>query len=166
MPSQTATGKIYDSGESAGHLARAQQIAGWGEFAERLAQAKQARKLRGIGLATYVEACGNNGPETAKVRLETDGRVTVLIGSQSTGQGHHTAYAQIVGEHLLVPPERVHVIQGDTDVIPTGAGTGGSSSIPCGGVAVAHASKTLAQNLKELAADALETSVADLEIAE
>ena len=133
MPYQTATGKSYDSGDFAAHLARAQKLADWPGFLRRLAQSKKAGRLRGIGLATYVEACGNNGPETATVRLERDGSVTVLIGSQSTGQGHATAYAQLVAEHLRLPPDRVAVVQGDTDRIASGVGTGGSSSITCGG---------------------------------
>jgi aerobic carbon-monoxide dehydrogenase large subunit len=92
--------------------------------------------------------------------------ITALIGSQSTGQGHHTAYAQLVAEHLDLPPDRVRVIQGDTDLIARGAGTGGSSSIPCGGVAVAGAARKLADNLKTIAGDALEASIADLEMAD
>ncbi len=107
-------------------------------------------------MATYIEACGNNGPETANVQLDRDGGLTVLIGSQSTGQGHATSYAQLVAERLDLPPERVRVLQGDTDAIATGAGTGGSSSIPVGGVSVDRAAKTLAEQLKQLAADALE----------
>ena len=165
MPYRTSTGKTYDSGEFAGHLAQAQETADWKGFNKRLAQSKKARKLRGIGFATYIEACGNNGPEPAIVRLEQDGLVTVLIGSQSTGQGHHTAYAQLIADHLDVPPEQVHVVQGDTDLIATGLGTGGSSSIPCGGASVSGAAKKLAANLKALAADVLEASPADLEIA-
>jgi aerobic carbon-monoxide dehydrogenase large subunit len=165
MPYKTATGKLYDSGEFAAHMMRAQNVSDWAHFKTRLSHSKQAHKLRGIGLATYIEACGNNGPETAKVRLDPDGIVTVLIGSQSTGQGHHTAYAQIVADYLDVGPERVRVIQGDTDLIATGLGTGGSSSIPCGGASLASASKKLADTLKELAADTLEASTADLEIA-
>ncbi|NVO15653.1 MAG: xanthine dehydrogenase family protein molybdopterin-binding subunit [Rhodoplanes sp.] len=166
MPYTTATGKTYDSGAFAVHMARAQEIADWSGFPHRAATAHRHGRLRGIGLATYVEACGGNGPETATLRLDRDGTVTVLIGSQSTGQGHHTAYAQIVAEHLGLPPERVHIVQGDTDRIATGAGTGGSSSIPCGGVAVDGASKKLAEVVKELAADLLETATADIEIAD
>jgi carbon-monoxide dehydrogenase large subunit len=122
--------------------------------------------LRGIGLATYIEACGGNAPEHAALILEPDGTVTLRIGTQTTGQGHHTAYAQLVAEHLDIPPERVRVIQGDTDAIATGAGTGGSSSIPCGGASVAGAARKLAQNLKNAAADVLEASAADLELAD
>jgi aerobic carbon-monoxide dehydrogenase large subunit len=166
MPYTTPTGKTYDSGEFAGHMARAQEIADWSGINKRVGQSKKARRLRGIGLATYIEACGNNGPERAVVRLEKDGAITVLIGSQSTGQGHHTAYAQLIAEHLDVPPDRVNVIQGDTDLIRSGVGTGGSSSIPCGGASVAGAARKLADNLKSIAADALEAAKSDLEIAD
>jgi carbon-monoxide dehydrogenase large subunit len=166
MPYRTPTGKNYDSGEFAGHLARAQELAGWTSFKKRFAQSKKAGKLRGIGLATYIEACGGNGPETAVVALDPDGGVTVLIGSQSTGQGHQTAYAQIVAQHLGLSPERVRVVQGDTDAIASGVGTGGSSSIPVGGASLESAAKTLADKLKKLAGDALEASPGDLEIAD
>jgi carbon-monoxide dehydrogenase large subunit len=165
MPYTTATGKTYDSGDFAGHLLHAQQSADWKGFERRLAQSRKGGRLRGIGVATYIEACGNNGPDTAHVRLDDDGGVTVLAGSQSTGQGHATAYAQIIADHLDLPPERVRVIQGDTDLIATGTGTGGSSSIPCGGASVAGAATKLAASLKELAADALEVAASDLEIA-
>jgi carbon-monoxide dehydrogenase large subunit len=166
LPYTTPTGKVYDSGDFAGCMARAQELADWDGFGKRAAAAKRAGKLRGIGIASYIEACGNNGPETANVRLDRDGGVTVLIGSQSTGQGHATSYAQLVAERLDLPPERVRVVQGDTDLIATGAGTGGSSSIPVGGVAVDRASKTLAERLKQLAADALEAAATDMEIAD
>ena len=166
LPYTTPTGKIYNSGDFAGCMTRAQEIADWDGFKKRAAASKRAGKLRGIGIATYVEACGNNGPETANVRLDRDGGVTVLIGSQSTGQGHATSYAQLVAERLDLPPGRVRVVQGDTDLIATGAGTGGSSSIPVGGVSVDRAAKTLGEQLKQLAADALEAAPTDMEIAD
>ena len=166
MPYTTPTGKIYDSGDFAGQMTRAQELADWKSFSKRRTQSKRAGRLRGLGLATYVEACGGNGPETAVVRIDPDGGATVLIGTQSTGQGHATAYAQLAADNLDLPPEKVRVIQGDTDRIKTGGGTGGSSSIPVGGVSVERAGKKLADRLKELAAEALEASVGDLEIAE
>jgi aerobic carbon-monoxide dehydrogenase large subunit len=166
MPYSTATGKTYDSGDFAAHLARAQELGDWAGFRKRAAEAKRRGLLRGIGVSTYIEACGSNGPETAKLRLESDGGVTVLIGSQSTGQGHDTSYAQLVAEHLGLPPERVRTIQGDTDLVASGVGTGGSSSIPCGGASLAGAATKLAENLKRLAADALEASANDLEFAD
>jgi carbon-monoxide dehydrogenase large subunit len=165
MPYTTPMDKVYDSGEFAAHMARAQEVGDWDGFRKRHADSRKAKKLRGIGLATYIEACGGAGPQLARVNLEGDGSVKVVIGSQSTGQGHQTAYAQLVAEHLDLPPDRVTVIQGDTDSIPTGFGTGGSSSIPAGGASVSGASKKLADNLKKLAADMLETGTSDLEIA-
>ena len=166
LPYTTPTGKVYDSGDFAGTLARAQEVVEWDGFNKRAAQSRRAGWLRGIGIATYIEACGNNGPETATLTLDRDGGVTLLIGSQSTGQGHATSYAQLIAERLDLPPERVRVVQGDTDRIKSGAGTGGSSSIPVGGVSVDRAATTLAGQLKEIAADALEASAGDLEIAD
>jgi aerobic carbon-monoxide dehydrogenase large subunit len=165
MPYHSATGQNYDSGNFAAHLKRAQELADWSGFPKRLRASNKAGRLRGIGLSTYIEACGNAGSETATLRLEPDGSVTLLIGSQSTGQGHATAFAQIVADHLGLPTERVNMVQGDTDRIKSGLGTGGSSSIPCGGASLARAAEKLAHNLKRLAAEALEASAEDLEIA-
>jgi aerobic carbon-monoxide dehydrogenase large subunit len=166
MPHTTATGKTYDSGDFVSHLTRAQEMSNWKNFAERLRHSRSSGRLRGIGIATYVEACGNNGPDKAHIRLDQDGGVTVLSGTQSTGQGHATAYAQIVADRLGLSPERVRVLQGDTDLISTGTGTGGSSSIPCGGASLAGAADTLACKMKETAAEALEAASGDLEIVE
>lgn len=164
LPYKTATGKIYDSGDFAAHLKRAMEIAEWKEFGKRAKAAKKQGLIRGIGLASYVEICGVMGEETANVRLDPNGDVTVLIGTQSSGQGHQTAYAQIVAEQFGLPPERVHIRQGDTDEIVTGLGTGGSASIPTGGVCVERAAGELGKKLKEFAAQALEASAGDLEI--
>jgi aerobic carbon-monoxide dehydrogenase large subunit len=166
MPYTTPTDKIYDSGEFAAHMARAQDVGDWKGFRKRWGQARRRNKLRGIGLATYIEVCGGAGPQLAVVRLERDGNAKVVIGSQSTGQGHQTAYAQLIAEHLDLPPDRVTVVQGDTDSIASGFGTGGSSSIPAGGASVSVAAKKLADNLKRLAADALEAGPSDLEMAD
>src|SRR5262249_61627427 len=123
-----------------------------------------AGRPRGIGISTCVEACGNNGPDGARVELDADGGVTVFAGSQSTGQGHATAYAQIVADRLGLPPSRVRVVQGDTDRIPSGTGPGGSSSIPCGGASVAGGATKLADKLKGLAAAAVQAAASELEI--
>ena len=164
LPYKTATGKVYDSGDFAAHMKRAMEVANWKEFPKRAKLAKKAGLVRGIGMASYVEICGTMGDETANVRLDPNGDVTILIGTQSSGQGHQTAYAQIVAEQFGLPPERVHIHQGDTDEIKTGLGTGGSASIPTGGVSVQRATQDLGNKLKELAAEAMETSAGDLEI--
>jgi carbon-monoxide dehydrogenase large subunit len=166
MPYTTATGKVYDSGDFAAHMKRAMEVGDWKDFPKRAKAAKKCGLVRGIGLATYVEVCGTMGEETANVALDRNGDVTILIGTQSSGQGHQTAYAQLIADQLGLAPERVHIIQGDTDTVATGLGTGGSASIPSGGVSVDRAARKLGANLKEIAADALEASAADLEISE
>ena len=130
MPYKTATGKVYDSGDFTAHMKRAMEIANWKEFPKRAKAAKKANLVRGIGMACYVEVCGTMGEETANVALDPNGDVTILIGTQSSGQGHQTAYAQLVAEQFGLPPERVHILQGDTDKIATGLGTGGSAFDP------------------------------------
>src|SRR5437764_9873534 len=148
-------------------MKRAMEIAGWKEFSKRAKAAKKQGLVRGIGLASYVEVCGSMGAdETAKVALDPNGDVSILIGTQSSGQGHQTAYAQLIAEQFGLPPERVHILQGDTDKIATGLGTGGSASIPTGGVSVQRAAHDLGGKLKEIAAEALETSAGDLEISD
>jgi carbon-monoxide dehydrogenase large subunit len=164
MPYKTATGKVYDSGDFTAHMKRAMEIAQWKEFPKRAKAAKKQGLVRGIGFASYVEVCGTMGEETAEVRLDPNGDVSILIGTQSSGQGHQTAYAQLVAEQFGLAPARVHIFQGDTDQIATGLGTGGSASIPTGGVSVERATRQLGVNLREIAAEALETSVSDLEI--
>ncbi|HEY4408146.1 MAG TPA: xanthine dehydrogenase family protein molybdopterin-binding subunit [Xanthobacteraceae bacterium] len=165
MPYTTATGKAYDSGDFEHHLARAQELGDWAGFKRRLKATRATGRLRGIGIATYIEACGSGAPETAIARLDPDGGITVLIGTQSTGQGHHTAYAQLIAERLRLAPAHVRVIQGDTDLVATGTGTGGSNSIPCGGPSVAGAADQLADRLEALAGNALEAAAGDLEFA-
>ena len=163
MPHKTQTGPTYDSGEFEGHMRRAMEVADWKGFKSRLRGSAKAGKIRGIGLACYIEACGGGGPESSTVILEKDGMVTVLIGTQSNGQGHETAYSQLVSQHLDIPMDRIRVIQGDTDKVETGSGTGGSRSIPVGGAALNKATEILSDNLKQLASEKLEAGVADLE---
>ncbi len=166
MPYKTATGRTYDVGEFEGAMRQALAKADVTGFAARADASKKAGRLRGLGFASYIECTAWGDGEEGKVSLDADGDFTVLIGTQSNGQGHETAYAQVVAQYLDVPPERVHVVQGDTDRVKTGAGTGGSRSIPVGSAMVAKASDKLAHQLKELAADKLEAAIADLEIAD
>ena len=138
MPYTTPTGKIYDSGEFAAHMARAQEVGGWDGFRKRHADRARRRSCAASALRPISRRAAAPARNSRGVNLESDGNVKVVIGSQSTGQGHQTAYAQLVAEHLDLPPERVTVIQGDTDSIATGVGTGGSSSIPAGGASVSQ----------------------------
>ncbi len=165
MPHKTQTGPVYDSGEFEGHMRHAMEVADWKGFKARHKASAKAGRIRGIGMASYIEACGGGGPESSTVILEKDGTVTVLIGTQSNGQGHETAYSQLVSQHLDIPMDRIRVVQGDTDRVETGSGTGGSRSIPVGGAALNKATEILTDNLKQLASEKLEAAVGDLEIA-
>lgn len=166
FPYKTQAGRTYDSGEFDGHMTKALELADRDTFEDRVAQSAREGKLRGLGFATYIEACAFAGSEPARVELGEDGTVTLYIGTQSTGQGHQTAYAQFVGGHLGVDYDRIRVVQGDTATQETGGGTGGSRSIPLGAPSVDRASKTLASQVKELASEALEASPGDIELVE
>ncbi len=164
MPYTTPTKRMYDTGDYGGHLDRALEVADWPGFDRRRADSAARGLFRGIGLATYVEACAFAGSERAQVRLESDGSLSILIGTMSNGQGHATAYGQIVAGHFGVDLERITLIQGDTDMLEKGGGTGGSRSIPLGLPSVDIASRTLVERIKELASDRLEASASDLEL--
>ena len=164
LPYRTPIGRLYDTGDFAGHLDAGLRRANWASFETRREAARKNGKLRGIGFATYVEACAFPGSEPAYVELTHEGRIELKIGTQTNGQGHATAYAQFVAEALKLDYDRIDVRQGDTDETPTGGGTGGSRSIPLGAVSVRRASQSLAEKLKKLAADELEAAATDIEL--
>ncbi len=164
FPYRTATGRLYDVGEFDGHMTQAMERAGWAGFEERAEEAKSRGRIRGIGMATYIEACAFAGSEAARVQLDEDGTITLFIGTQTNGQGHSTAYSQFIAEKIGIDFDRIVVRQGDTDELPTGGGTGGSRSIPLGGVSVSRASETLADKMRRIAADELEASAGDIEL--
>jgi len=167
MPYETPGGRIYDTGEFAGHLDRALELADHKGFAARAAAAtREAGRARGFGIATYIEACAFPDSEGATVTLDDDGGVTLLIGTQSSGQGHATAYAQFVAGHLGVDYDKIRVIQGDSDRVREGGGTGGSRSIPLGVVSVDRAATKLADQLKAAATARLEADAGELTFAD
>lgn len=166
MPYKTPGGHTYDSGEFAAAMDEAMRRADWAGFARRRTESERAGRFRGIGMSYYVEACGGGSDEGAELRLEADGTAKVLIGTQSTGQGHETAYAQMAADALGLPVAKVKVIQGDTDVVKDGRGTGGSRSLPVGGGATAKAADNMAARLKALAAPILGAREEELELAE
>ena len=133
FPYRTPTGQVYDSGEYTRVMEQCISRSDWAGFEARRKASAARGRLRGIGLAYYVEICSAYGAEDTHVRFEEDGSVTVLMGTQSTGQGHETSFGQMVAAELGVPIERVRVLQGDTRIIPTGQGTGGSRSMAIGG---------------------------------
>jgi len=145
-------------------MTEALKRADWDGFDARLAGSKSAGKLRGIGMATYIEACAFAGSEAAHLTLNGDGTVTLFIGTQTNGQGHATAYSQFVAEKLNMSIDRIIVRQGDTDELDKGGGTGGSRSIPLGGVSAAYAGEDLAAKIRKIAADELEAGIGDIEL--
>jgi carbon-monoxide dehydrogenase large subunit len=166
MPFKTALGETYDSGDFAGAMDKCMAAADWKGVGARKAASQKKGKIRGIGMACYVEACSGGGPENAWISVEPSGAVLVAIGTQSNGQGHETAYAQVTADRLGIDIEQVRVIQGDTDTIKSGGGTGGSRSIPVGSVCIDGAATDVINKGKKIAAQAMEASEADIEFAE
>ncbi|HEX4262212.1 MAG TPA: xanthine dehydrogenase family protein molybdopterin-binding subunit [Acetobacteraceae bacterium] len=162
LPYQTALGLLYDSGDFPAMLEAALARTGVSGFPARRAEAAARGMLRGIGLAQYCERVAGAWAEDARVELDASGHVTLLVGTMSNGQGHETAYAQLVADALGIAAEAIEIVQGDTDRIPTGRGTGGSASLSIGGAAASAAASDLVRNALPLAADALEAAVADV----
>ncbi len=163
MPYSNALGQKYDSGDFPAILARAVEVSHWHGIAARKQEALARGKRRGIGLASYLEATGGAPVERAEIRFAADGMVEVLVGTQSTGQGHETAYTQLVVEKLGVPVDHVRVIQGDSDAIPTGGGTGGARSLYSEGGAILAVTDVVIDKGREAAADVLEAAAGDIE---
>ncbi len=174
-PYQTPVIVNYDSGDPKACLAKALEVGKWDGFAARKAESAARGRLRGIGLCTYVEACGlapsrivqSLGAragifESATVRVHATGDVTVLIGTHSHGQGHETTFAQIVSEMLSVPADRIEIVFGDTDKVQFGLGTYGSRSLAVGGTALAKATDKVIDKGKKIAAHMLEASAGDI----
>ena len=164
FPYRTQGGRLYDVGEFDGHMTKAMELAGWNGFDARAEEAKARGRVRGIGMSTYVEACAFAGSEPAKLKLNGDGTITLFIGTQTNGQGHATAYSQFIADKIGIDFDRIIVRQGDTADLPKGGGTGGSRSIPLGGVSVSSASEGLAERMKRIAGDELEAAAEDIEL--
>ena len=162
MPHRTPVGKLYDSGDFSVVLDAALQTTDWAGFETRRAASARKGKRRGIGLAYYLEATGGAPTERAEIRFHEEGFVDVYVGTQSTGQGHETAYVQLTADRLGVDGERVRIHQGDTDVIPSGGGTGGARSLYSEGTAIYATAATVIERGKLAASEALEASVADI----
>ena len=162
MPAATALGLTYDSGDFPAMLDASLAAAGFDSFPARREEAETRGQLRGFGLAHYCERVAGNWAENAWLEMRSDGKLTVLIGTMSNGQGHETAYAQLVADQLGLDAEDVEVVQGDTDRIPSGMGTGGSASLAIGGAALALAGHDLVEKALPLAADALEAATVDV----
>jgi carbon-monoxide dehydrogenase large subunit len=163
MPYKNALGFTWDVGEFERVLDRALMLSGWKDFEARRRTSKARGKKRGIGLGLYLHATGGSPTELSQVELMRDKTVVVRTGTQSSGQGHETAFAQIVSERLEIPMDYVRVVQGDSDAIAVGGGTGGSSSLPIGAVTIRRAAGYMLDKARTHAAEAVEAAAADLE---
>jgi carbon-monoxide dehydrogenase large subunit len=162
MPHTTPVGKIYDSGDFAMVLDAALKRADYAGFPIRRTETARRGKKRGIGLAYYLEATGGAPSERAEIRFADDGFVDVYVGTQSTGQGHETAYVMLTADRLGIDGETIRIRQGDTDTIPTGGGTGGARSLYSEGQAILATAATVIEKGKRAASEALEAAVADI----
>jgi carbon-monoxide dehydrogenase large subunit len=161
LPYRTASGLVFDSGDFPRYLQRALQLADYEGFSKR----KQPGRLRGIGFASYVESPSGAPRESAELRVSGDG-VEIVAGTQSSGQGHETSFAQVVAARLGVPIERVRLTTGDTDLVRTGGGTHSDRSMRIAGALLVRACDAIIAQGREAAADHLEARAADLEFAE
>ena len=166
MPYSTPLGLNYDSGEFARNMDQALAAADLAGFAVRRAEARARGRYRGLGHAVYIEQSGFPPDEFAELRFDPSGTLTILMGTQSSGQGHQTAYTQLAVERLGVAPEKVRVQQGDTASISFGRGTGGSRSLPVGGASLAQAADKLIAKGRRIAAHLFEAAEADVEFAD
>ena len=176
FPYQTPVALQYDSGNFHALTDKALEISDYAGFAKRKADSAKRGKLRGVGVTTYIEACGLAPSavagalgaraglyESAVVRVNPTGSVQVLTGSHSHGQGHETTFAQLVSDRLGVPLESVEIVHGDTERIPFGMGTYGSRSMAVGGEALVRALNKVAEKAGKIAAHMMEADAADVE---
>jgi aerobic carbon-monoxide dehydrogenase large subunit len=162
MPYTTPLGLVYDSGDFGRNMVDALAAADATGFPARRAASLSRGRYRGFGHAVYIEQSGMPPDEFAELRFDPSGGLTILMGTQSSGQGHQTAYAQLAADRLRLPLEKIRVLQGDTDAIGFGRGTGGSRSLPVGGAALANAAEKLIAKGRRIAAHLLEAAEADL----
>ena len=165
FPYTTPSGLVYDSGNYKPCLNKALELAGYTKLRAKQKQMRKQGKLMGIGLSTYVEICAmgpaagdppGGGWESATVRVEPSGKVTVLTGASPHGQGEETTFAQIAADELSVPFDDIAVIHGDTAAVPPGVGTFGSRNTAVGGSAVYLSAQKIKTKMQELAAHLLE----------
>jgi aerobic carbon-monoxide dehydrogenase large subunit len=163
MPFKTASGTTYDSGEFTTLLDKALKLADVAGFEARKAESRARGKLRGLGIGDYLEVTAPPMKEMGGIRFEPNGDVTIITGTLDYGQGHWTPFAQVLSEKLGIPFHRIRLIQGDSDLLIAGGGTGGSKSIMASGAAIVEASDKVIDKGKQIAGVALEASAADIE---
>jgi carbon-monoxide dehydrogenase large subunit len=166
LPYTAASAQTYDSGDFPAVLKQALERADWKGFAARKREAKKRGRARGIGLGCYLEVTAPANKEMGGVRFEPDGTVTIVTGTLDYGQGHATPFAQVLSAKLGIPFDRIRLLQGDSDQLLAGGGTGGSRSMMNSGGAIVEAAAKLVEQGKMIASHVLETAVADIEFAD
>jgi carbon-monoxide dehydrogenase large subunit len=152
MPYRNAVGMLYDSGRYEENMDWAMEVADWKGFAARRRAAKKRGKLLGLGLANYVESSIGAPREQARIKVQPEGSVDVIIGTQPAGQGHETSFSQVVSDLLHVPAESVRIIMGDTDVVHAGGGTHSGRSMRHAATVFSKAAVALIDKGKRIAA--------------
>ena len=166
QPYANPLGMTYDSGDYRKAMDRALALADWKGFAKRRRESKRNGKLRGLGLANYIEATSGDPREYAKVDVRPEGRIDVTVGTLSSGQGHETSFAQCIAEWLGTTVDRVRLIQGDTDIVPIGGGSHSGRSMRMAGVVMGKASQLVIAKATQIAAQVLEADAADVAFAD
>jgi len=166
FPHRNALGAVYDSGDYAKALDKLLELGDYAGLVRKRDAARAAGRLFGLGLSTFVEPSAGAGFESGLVRIEQSGRVTAITGSSAQGQGHETAFAQIVADRLGVPMDAVVVLHGDTHGVPQAVGTFGSRSATMGGSALVQAAERVLAKSRRIAGHLLEASPDDVELAD
>jgi len=163
LPWKTPAGTAYDSGDFPGLLARAVAAADWDGFAARREDSAARGKLRGRGIGCYLEVTAPPANEMGGLHFEPDGTVTIVTGTLDYGQGHWTPFAQVLHSKLGIPLDRIRLVQGDSDRLIAGGGTGGSKSIMASGAAILEAGELVIEKGRQIAGHLLEAGAFDVE---
>ncbi len=163
MPYKAASDMTYDSGEFTALMDQALECSDWKGFDKRKEESRSHGKIRGRGLGSFLEVTAPQGKEMGGLRFDADGGVTMVTGTLDYGQGHHAPFAQVIVTKLGIPFDRIRLLQGDSDQLLTGGGTGGSRSMMASGTALLKASDQVIERGKQIASVLLEAAVADIE---
>src|SRR5262249_25278849 len=162
FPHRTALGMAIDCGRFAANLDDAVEQARGVDFAARRAASAARSRLRGLGVACFLETARGTPNEGAEIRFDADGRISLVVGTQSNGQGHETSYPQIAAASLGLPLETFRLVQADTREVKGGAGHGGARSMHQGGTALVKAAEKVVEKGRAIAAGLLQAGIADI----
>jgi aerobic carbon-monoxide dehydrogenase large subunit len=163
LPFKAASDMTYDCGDFLGVLKQALDAADYSGFNKRRRESKKRGLLRGLGIGCYLEVTAAPGKELGAVHFEADGTVTIVTGTLDFGMGHATTYAQILTDLLGIPFDRIHMVEGDSDRMAFGGGSGGSRSVMFVGTALSESAAIIIERGKQIASHVLEASVNDIE---